>query len=116
MDDKRQLVDNTENNQDVIGGIRVQLPLNRNLSWQLFGQLHNILERNSWYQFSVGWFHLDSELGARTQTKEVARLKHAWKHYLTNDEMVCGPHPLTRLHLFTSKQEMRLGDFQWDSS
>ena len=41
------LVDKKKNGEEVIGGIRLELPLNRNLSWNLFGQLHNLLKLTS---------------------------------------------------------------------
>ena len=45
-DNGGQVTDKSENMNEQIGGIRVELPLNRNLSWHLFGQLYNQLERN----------------------------------------------------------------------
>ena len=41
------LVDNKENGEEIIGGIRLVIPLNRNLSWKFFGQLHNLIHENS---------------------------------------------------------------------
>ena len=41
------LVDNKRSGEEIIGGIRLELPLNRNLSWNLFGQLHNLLKLTS---------------------------------------------------------------------
>lgn len=43
----RELSDNKINSEDVIDGINLQLPLNRNLSWVLFGQPHNLVEPTS---------------------------------------------------------------------
>jgi hypothetical protein len=48
MVDKGKLVaDNNDYWNEQIGGIRMELPLNRNLSLRLFGQLQNLLERTS---------------------------------------------------------------------
>ena len=47
VDNRGVLTDKTESGEEVIGGIRLELPLNRNLSWKLFGQLHNLLEGDS---------------------------------------------------------------------
>jgi hypothetical protein len=47
MDKRRQLVDNKKKKQQTIGGMHVVVPLNRNLSLQLFGQLRNLLEVTS---------------------------------------------------------------------
>ena len=46
-DNGEVISDKNDYMNEQIGGIRLELPLNRNLSWHLFGQLHNLLERNS---------------------------------------------------------------------
>ena len=46
IDNGGQSADNSDYMNEQIGGIRMELPLNRNLSWHLFGQLYNLLERH----------------------------------------------------------------------
>ena len=45
-DNGGKVTDKSQYMNEQIGGIRMELPLNRNLSWHLFGQLYNLLERN----------------------------------------------------------------------
>ena len=40
------MADNSEDGNQVIGGIHIEVPINRNLSWSLFGRLYELLERN----------------------------------------------------------------------
>jgi len=42
------VVDNSVDNEKVIGGMLVDVPLNRNLSLKLFGQLQNLLEKKTY--------------------------------------------------------------------
>ena len=49
MDKQRQLPDNNADGKDVVGGIHIELPINRNLSQQLFGQLKTLVEESTWY-------------------------------------------------------------------
>ena len=47
MNNRGVLVDNNESGKKVIGGISIEVPLNRNLSEKLFGQLKTLLEKNT---------------------------------------------------------------------
>jgi hypothetical protein len=47
MDKQRQLLDNNADGKEVIGGIHIELPVNRNLSQQLFGQLKMLVEEST---------------------------------------------------------------------
>jgi hypothetical protein len=47
MDNKRLLVDNKNESEKAIGGLHVVVPINRNLSLKLFGQLWNVLEEKT---------------------------------------------------------------------
>ncbi len=47
MDKRGVLVDNSESEEKVLGGISIELPLNRNLSEKLFGQLKTLLEKKT---------------------------------------------------------------------
>ena len=40
------MADNSDDGNQEIGAIHIEVPINRNLSWRLFGQLHQLLERN----------------------------------------------------------------------
>ena len=42
------VVDNSDDSEQVIGGMLVDVPLNRNLSLKLFGQLQNLLEKKTY--------------------------------------------------------------------
>lgn len=42
-----QVSDNRLSANEVNGGIHLQLPINRNLSLKLFGQLGNLIDRSS---------------------------------------------------------------------
>lgn len=46
-DKSGRLTDNKDYGNEVIGGIRLVIPINRNLSLKLFGQLGNLIEENS---------------------------------------------------------------------
>jgi hypothetical protein len=41
-----QVTDKSKIYYEVIGGNRIDLPISRNLSWRLFGQLHNVLKKD----------------------------------------------------------------------
>lgn len=41
------VADNSPENEKTIGVVRALIPINRNLSEKLFGQLYNLLERSS---------------------------------------------------------------------
>ncbi len=47
MDKRGVLVDNSDSGKKVIGGLSIELPLNRNLSEKLFGQLKTLLEKKT---------------------------------------------------------------------
>lgn len=47
MDNSKKLTDKKKNGDKQIGGLVIELPLNRNLSERLFGQLGTLLKRNS---------------------------------------------------------------------
>lgn len=47
MNKRGVLVDNSESGEKVLGGISIELPLNRNLSEKLFGQLKTLLEKKT---------------------------------------------------------------------
>jgi hypothetical protein len=47
MDKQRQLPDNNADGKDVVGGMHIELPINRNLSQQLFGQLKTLVEKST---------------------------------------------------------------------
>jgi hypothetical protein len=47
MDKRRPIVDNSDTGNALIGGIELDLPLNRNLSRKLFGQLKTLLEKKT---------------------------------------------------------------------
>jgi len=42
------VVDNSESGKKVLGGMLVDVPLNRNLSLKLFGQLKTLLEKKTY--------------------------------------------------------------------
>lgn len=42
-----RLTDNNNYGSEVIGGIRLLIPINRNLSLKLFGRLGKLIEENS---------------------------------------------------------------------
>jgi hypothetical protein len=46
MDKQRQLPDKSKKENEVIGGMHVVVPINRNLSKQLFGQLRMLIDKN----------------------------------------------------------------------
>ena len=46
-DSRGHLLDNKEYGKAVIGAIRLDVPINRNLAIALFGQLGNLIERKS---------------------------------------------------------------------
>jgi hypothetical protein len=41
------LIDNSESGKRIIGGFSIEVPLNRNLSEKLFGQLKTLLEKKT---------------------------------------------------------------------
>lgn len=41
------MADNSKRSEEVIGGMHVVVPINRNLSEQLFGQLKMLVDENS---------------------------------------------------------------------
>lgn len=47
MDNQRQLPDNNAESEDLVGGLHIELPINRNLSQQLFGQLKMLVEEST---------------------------------------------------------------------
>ncbi len=47
MNKRGVLVDNSESGKKVIGGFSIEVPLNRNLSEKLFGQLKTLLEKKT---------------------------------------------------------------------
>ena len=47
MDKQRQLPDNNARRKDVMSEIHSELPINRNLSQQLFGQLKTFVEKST---------------------------------------------------------------------
>ena len=47
MNKRGVLVDNSESGKKIIGGISIKVPLNRNLSTKLFGQLKTLLEKKT---------------------------------------------------------------------
>ena len=47
MDKRRQVVDNSESGTEVIGGLTIEVPINRNLSQKLFGQLRMIRDEST---------------------------------------------------------------------
>ena len=47
MDKRGVLFDNSDSGKKVIGGFSIEVPLNRNLSEKLFGQLKTLLEKKT---------------------------------------------------------------------
>ncbi len=47
MDKRGVLVDNSESGKRIIGGFSIEVPLNRNLSEKLFGQLKTLLDKKT---------------------------------------------------------------------
>ena len=47
MNKRGVLVDNSESGKKVIGGFSIEVPLNKNLSKKLFGQLKTLLEKKN---------------------------------------------------------------------
>ena len=48
MNKRGVVVDNNKDGDKVIGGMLVDVPLNRNLSLKLFGQLKTLLEKKTY--------------------------------------------------------------------
>jgi len=46
MDKLGKMSDKSKNENEVIGGMHVVVPINRNLSKQLFGQLRMLIDKN----------------------------------------------------------------------
>jgi hypothetical protein len=47
MDKFGKMADNSKKSDEVIGGMHVVVPINRNLSERLFGQLRMLIDENS---------------------------------------------------------------------
>jgi hypothetical protein len=47
VDKRGVLVDNSESGKRIIGGFSIEVPLNRNLSEKLFGQLKTLLDKKT---------------------------------------------------------------------
>ena len=45
---KKLMADNSPEGEKPIGVVQALIPINRNLSQKLFGQLYNLLERSNW--------------------------------------------------------------------
>jgi hypothetical protein len=45
MDNLRQMADNSENGNEVLGELQTYIPINRNLSERLFGQLARLMDK-----------------------------------------------------------------------
>ena len=46
MDKGGKLTDNSQYEKEEIGALRIQVPVNRNLSVKLFGQLKDLIDRS----------------------------------------------------------------------